>query len=55
MHGARLLTEEVPCRIVSRCCLRNLTVRLGLDSVDEIRELDGILDKENRNVVTDNI
>jgi hypothetical protein len=35
--------------------LRNLIVRLGLSSVDYIRELHGILDEEDRNVVSNDI
>jgi hypothetical protein len=55
VHGAGLLAKEVPGRIVGCCCLGNLAVLLWLDRMDEIRELDSILDKEDGNVVADNI
>jgi hypothetical protein len=38
------------------CCrLRNLPVWLGLNGMNQIWELDGILNKENRNIVANNI
>ena len=40
---------------MSRRSLRHLAVRARLDRVDEVRELDGILNKENRNVVSNYI
>ena len=37
------------------CGLRDLVVRLRLDGVDQVRELDGVLDEEDRDVVADEI
>jgi hypothetical protein len=50
-----LLAEEVPGRIVSSRALGNLAILSRLDRVDEVRELNGILDEENRNVVADEV
>lgn len=55
MHGARLLAEEIPGGIMSCSGLRNFTVLLGLDSVNQIGKLDGILDEEDGNVVSNDI
>ena len=55
MHRRRLLAEEVPGAIMGSGSLRDLAVRLRLDSVDQIWELDCILDEENGNVVTDDV
>lgn len=51
-HGGRLRTEThpVPSVIVSSLRLGNLVVRLGLEGVDEIRELNRILDEEDGDV-----
>jgi hypothetical protein len=35
--------------------LRNLAIRLRFDGMDEVREEDGILDKEDGNVVAHNV
>lgn len=35
--------------------LGDFAVGLGLDGVDEVREVDGILDEEDGNVVADDI
>lgn len=51
----RLLTEEVPSRIVCGSSLGDLVVAAGLDGVNEIREQDGILDEENGDVISNNI
>lgn len=51
----RLLTEEVPSGVVCSGSLGDLVVAAGLDGVDEIWEENGILDEENRNVVSNNI
>lgn len=40
---------------MSRCALGNLAVGLRLDRVDEIRELDCILNEEDRDVVANNV
>lgn len=36
-------------------CLGNFIVLSWLDGVDQIRELDGVLDEEDRDVVSNNI
>lgn len=55
MHSGRILTEEIPCSVVSCSCLWNLVVGLRLHSVDKIGELHGILKEEDRDIVADNI
>lgn len=50
-----LLAEEVPCRVMSGGALRNLTIGGWLDRVNQVRELDGILNEEDGNVVSDNV
>ena len=55
MQRAGLLAKEIPGRVVSSGCLRNLPVGGGFDSVDEVREEDRILDEEDGNIVADNI
>ncbi|SIH97382.1 Uncharacterised protein [Mycobacteroides abscessus subsp. abscessus] len=51
----RVQRDEVPERVMSALRLRDLTVGLRLRSVDDIRELDGVLDEEDRDVVADEI
>lgn len=55
VHGAGLLAEEVPGRVVGRRRLGDLIVAPGLDGMDQIGEEDGILDEEDGNVVAHNI
>jgi hypothetical protein len=55
MERRRLLAEEVPGAIMSSSSLRNLAVWPGLDSMNQVRELDSILNKEDGDVVTNNI
>lgn len=55
VQGTRLLAKEVPGRVVGSGRLGNLTVGAWLDSVDQIREPNGILDEENRDIVSDNV
>lgn len=55
MESRGFLGEEVPCRVVGSGRLWNLIVRSRLDRVNEIRELDCILDEENRDVIPDNV
>lgn len=50
-----LLAEEVPGRVMSSRSLGDLVVGAGLDSMDQIREENGILDEEDWNVVADDI
>lgn len=51
----RLLTEEVPSRVVRGSSLRDLAIATGLDGVNEIGEQDSILDEENGDVISNNI
>jgi hypothetical protein len=55
MQSARLLTEEIPRRVMRSCCLGNLAVRLWLHGVDEVCEQNGILDKKHWDIVPNNI
>ena len=55
MQSTGLLAEEVPGRVVSSRGLRDLTVTSGLDGVDQVGELDGILDEEGRHVDADDV
>jgi hypothetical protein len=50
-----LLAEKVPSAIMSSSGLGNLAVWPGLDSMDQVREFDGILNEEDGDVVTNNI
>jgi hypothetical protein len=55
VHGGRLLRKEVPSAVMRSSSLRDFSVRLWFDCMDEIRELDGILDEEYWNVVANNV
>src|SRR5450755_551121 len=55
MHGFRGERNEIPECIVGGCRLGESSVRLHLYSVDQIRELDSILDKEDGDVIADQI
>jgi hypothetical protein len=55
MHRRCLLAEEIPRAIVGSGCLGDLIVWPWLDRMDEIWELDGILNEEDWNVVSDNV
>jgi len=55
MQRARLLAEKVPRSVVSSSSLRDFIVGAWLDSVDEVRKADSILDEEDRNVVADDV
>ena len=50
-----LLTKKVVGGIVGCSGLRNLAVRAGLQSMNEIRKEDGIVDEENWNVDSNNV
>jgi hypothetical protein len=52
---ARLLAEVIPSLVMSSGGLGNSGLLIGLDGVDEVGELDGILNEENRNVISDNV
>ena len=47
--------HEVPERVVRRLRLRDLAIRVRLDGVDDVGELDPVLDEEDRHVVADQI
>ena len=51
VHGLRHERDEVPERVVSGGGLGDLVVRLRLDRVDQVGELHGVLDEEDRDVV----
>lgn len=55
MGGFRVKIDKVPEVVVSSLGLWYLVVRLGLNSMDKIRELNRILDKENGDVVSNQI
>ena len=55
MQRRRLLAKEVPGAVVRRRRLGDLIVGPGLDGVDQIGELDGVLDEEDGDVVADNV
>lgn len=55
VERARLGAEKVPGGIVSRGRLRNLVVRAGLDGVNQVGELDGILDEEYGDIIADDV
>lgn len=46
---------EIPEIIVRTLTLRHLIMRLRLNRMNNIRELDRVLNKENRNVIPDDI
>ena len=50
-----LQTEVIPEVVVGSLPSRNLIVRLGLHSMDNIGKLDGILDEEDWDVVSNDI
>jgi len=55
MRGLGVVELEVPEVVVCRLGLGYLVVRLGFGGVDDVGKLDGILDKEDGNVVADQI
>lgn len=55
VEGRRLLAEKVPGRVVGRGGLGNFVVGAGLDGMDEVGELDGVLDEEDGDVVADDV
>lgn len=55
VQGTRLLTEEIVRSIVGSRRLWNFIGWLWLDSMNQIREKDSILDKKDRNIVPDDI
>lgn len=55
VEGRRLRTKEIPSRVMSSSCLRDLIIWTRLHRVDEIRELDRILNEEDWDVVANDI
>jgi len=52
---ASLLTKEIVGRIVGCSSLRDLIIWLRLESMNEVREQDGVVDEENWDVNSDNV
>src|SRR5665647_1885672 len=55
MYGFRRERNEIPERVVRARRLRKAAVRFHLDGMNEVREFNGVLDEENRNVVADQV
>ena len=53
--GLGVLGDEVPEGVVRRLRLRDLAVGVRLPGVDDVGELDGVLDEEDRHVVADQV
>jgi hypothetical protein len=51
----RLQTNKVPEIVVRTLTLRDLVMRLGLDGMNKVRELDRFLYEENGEIIPDNI
>ena len=52
---ASLLTKEIVGRIVGCSGLRDLIIWLGLQSMNEVREEDGVVDKEDWDIDSNNV
>src|ERR1035437_2804736 len=55
MQRFRRERNEIPERVVRGRRLRKAAVGFHLDGMDEVREFDGVLNEENRDVVADQI
>ena len=55
VHALGRERDEVPEVVVGGLRLREVAVRLGLDGVDQVGELDRVLDEEDRDVVADEV
>lgn len=55
MRGFGVERDEVPERVVRALRLRDLPVGVRLAGVDDVGELDGVLDEEDRDVVADQV
>ena len=55
MGRFRMQGDEVPEGVVGGLSLRDLPVGVGLDGMDDVRELDPVLDEEDRHVVADEV
>ena len=55
VHGFRHQRYKIPESIMSRSCLRNLVMRFGLHSMDQVGKFNGILNKKYWNIVSHQI
>lgn len=55
VEGSRLLAEKVPGSVMRSGGLWHLILGLGLESVNEVGELDRILNKKDWGIVTYNV
>ena len=55
VHAFRDERDEVPEGVVGGGCLGHFVVRFRFARVDDVRELDGVLDEEHRDVVADQV
>jgi hypothetical protein len=55
VQRASLLAKEIIGRIVGCSRLRDLIIRLRLESMNEVREQDGVVDEENWDVNSNDI
>lgn len=55
VEGRRLRAEEIPSAVMGSSSLRDFVIWTGLDGMDEIRELNGILDEKYWDIVPDDI
>ena len=54
-HTFRLKPNKIPEIIVSALTLRNIIMRLGLHSMNNVGEFNSILNKEHRDIVSDEV
>ena len=55
MHRFGHQGNKIPERIVGRRRLRNFVVRFGFDGVNEVGKFHRVLNKKDRNIVSDQI
>ena len=55
MHAFRRQGDEIPEVVVGRLGLRESSIRFRFGRMDQIGKLDGVLNKEHRNVIPDNV
>src|SRR5258705_6650561 len=55
VHAFRRQGDEIPEVIVGRLRVRKFSIRFRFGSMDQIGKLDGVLNKEHRNVIPDNV
>ena len=54
-HTFRLKPNKIPEIIVSALTLRNIILRLGLHSMNNVGKFNGILNKEHRDIISDEV